>query len=202
MIINNGMREVLRLSEYAKRMGIHYKTAFLWWKSGKIDGAYKTASGSVMVPAETDNGVVEKVVVYARVSSYSKKSDLDRQVVRCMDYCASRGYSVSAVYKEIASGMNDNRKILNKLFAANPTVVVIDNKDRLTRFGFNYISTLLGKLGCRIEVLNPNMDDEQDLMKDMIAIVTSFCCRLYGARRGQNRAAAVKGVLSEKVAVD
>ena len=64
-------------------------------------------------------------------------------------------------------------------------LIVIENKDRLTRFGFNYLKKLLESQGTLIEVINPNDNDEQDLIKDMISIVTSFCCRLYWLRRAK-----------------
>ena len=65
-------------------------------------------------------------------------------------------------------------------------------KDRLTRFGFEYIRRIGEKHGMKVEVMHPNDNDEEDLMKDMIAIVTSFCCRLYGLRRGHNKANKIK----------
>jgi predicted site-specific integrase-resolvase len=92
--------------------------------------------------------------------------------------------------------MNDNRPRFWKMLGTDPTVVVVEHKDRLTRFGFRYIEGLLAKQGCKVEVLNRDAVDEQDIMKDMVAIVTSFCCRLYGARRGQNKARAAKELLA------
>lgn len=197
------MREIIKLSSYAKRMNIHYQTAFLWWKSGKIKGAFKTESGSVMVEILPDsNDVVNRIVIYARVSSHTKKDDLDRQVQRCLDYCSSKGYYVEKIYKEIASGMNDNRPKFWDMLNSSPTKIVVENKDRLTRFGFNYIDRLMDKLGCKVELLNSNSDDEQDIMKDMISIITSFCCRLYGARRGQNKVKSIKNTLNVKNTIE
>ena len=191
------MKEIIKLSTYAKRMNIHYQTSFLWWKAGRIPGAFKTDSGSVMVEITPDTiPIVERVVVYARVSSHPKKDDLDRQVQRCLDYCSSKGYFVEKIYKEIASGMNDNRPKFWDMLNSSPTKIIVENKDRLTRFGFNYIDRLMTKLDCKVELLNSNTDDEQDLMKDMIAIITSFCCRLYGARRGQNKVKTIKATLN------
>jgi len=74
---------------------------------------------------------------------------------------------------------------------AKPTRILIEYKDRLTRFGFNYFETLLPKIGCELVVINKETEDKQDLMKDLIAIITSFCCRLYGLRRGKNKAKKV-----------
>lgn len=65
-----------------------------------------------------------------------------------------------------------------------PRKLIVEHKDRLTRFGFNYLELLLAKLGCEVVVINRDAEEEAGLIKDMIAIVTSFCCRLYGMRRG------------------
>lgn len=85
--------------------------------------------------------------------------------------------------------MNDNRKEFWKMLDSKPTTIVIENKDRLTRFGFKYIENLCG---AEIIVLNPEDDNEKDLFRDLISVITSFCCRLYGLRRGANRAKKIK----------
>ena len=83
--------------------------------------------------------------------------------------------------------MNDNRRELNKVFDELPNknfTIIIENKDRLTRFGFNYIKRFVEQMGSKINVINVNDDDQVDLIKDLVSIITSFCCRLYGLRRG------------------
>lgn len=94
--------------------------------------------------------------------------------------------------------MNDNRPKLWEMLSSEPTTIICENKDRLTRFGFNYIERLLSKGGCSIDVMYPNENNETDIIKDMIAIVTSFCCRLYGARRGHNKARKMKEVFNSE----
>jgi predicted site-specific integrase-resolvase len=130
--------------------------------------------------------------VYARVSSYPKKSDLDRQAQRCEDFCRSHGWEIRKVVKEIASGMNDSRPKLMKLLDGKPRRLVVEHKDRLTRFGFGYFEKLLPMLGCELVVINRDSEERDDLMKDLVAIITSFCCRLYGLRRGQSKAKQIK----------
>ena len=187
----------MKLSDWAKKQGIHYNTAYNWFNAGKMPvESYKTKTGTIMVnDVISSDSLPNKVVIYARVSSNDKKLDLERQVKRCEDFCVAKGYSVDLVFKEIASGMNDKRKKFWKMVDSSPTVIVVENKDRLTRFGFEYIEKLLGKNKTKIEVINRDMVEENDLMKDMIAIVTSFCCRLYGARRGQNKAKIITQTL-------
>jgi len=189
----------MKLSDWAKKQGIHYNTAYRWFCEGNLPvKAYKTKTNTIMVEEDNFNINKEKVAIYCRVSSYDKKNDLLRQVERCEEFCRAKGYSISKVYKEVASGMNDNRKKFWKMIDDNNTIVVVENKDRLTRFGFNYIEKLGNKCGIKLEVINQDHEDETDLIKDMIAIVTSFCCRLYGARRGQNKAKRVKEVIHDK----
>lgn len=93
-------------------------------------------------------------------------------------------FNVIDSYKEIASGMNDNRTILNKILQRNDwDVLLVENKDRLTRFGFNYIKTLLETQGKKILVVNNTDDNKEDLMKDLVSVIYSFSARMYGLRR-------------------
>lgn len=86
--------------------------------------------------------------------------------------------------KEIGSGINDSRpKLLKLLTDPTITVIVVEHKDRLTRFGFNYLEQLLAMQGRRIEVINLAENGKEDLIQDFVSIVTSFCARLYGQRR-------------------
>lgn len=197
------MKRQLRLSEYAKKMGVCYKTAHNWWKDGKLPNAYATETGSIFVKDTDDVDEIKqipkesRVVVYTRVSNQSRKDELQYQIKRCLDFCAANGYAVCDTYHEIASGMNDSRKKLWEMINSKPTMIVIENKDRLTRFGFRYLNDLLLNQNCKIVVINDNDNDEQDLMKDMISIVTSFCCRLYGLRRTKNRIDKIKSLVSD-----
>ena len=88
--------------------------------------------------------------------------------------------------------MNDNRKMINKIFQNPPKNLVVLYKDRLTRFGFNYIKEALFSKGCNLIIINENNSESEDLLKDFVAVITSFCCRLYGARRGQSKALKLK----------
>lgn len=93
--------------------------------------------------------------------------------------------------------MNDSRVQLWKMIGYKPTKIIIENKDRLTRFGFEYLKRLLSKQGTEIICMNNDSSEEDDLMKDMIAIATSFCCRLYGMRRGKNKSIKIKEVIDD-----
>ena len=183
----------MKLSEWAKLQGVHYQTAWRWWKAGKLPvSATQMPSGTVIIDTTTST---KKVVIYSRVSSLAKKADLERQIKRCEDFCVANGYQIDKIYKEIASGMNDNRKQLNKLFDANPSTIIVEHRDRLTRFGFNYIEKLLLKANCNIIVINRDAIQEDDLMKDLVAIITSFCCRLYGLSKSTNKIKKLKEII-------
>lgn len=188
----------MKLSDWARKQGIHYNTAYRWFKEGKLPvKSYQTQTNTIMVE-ENQTNLPKKVAIYCRVSSYDKNDDLLRQARRCEEYCHNKGYSISKVYKEIASGMNDKRNKFWKMVDDENTLIVCENKDRLTRFGFNYIERLGRKCGISVEVINQDKENEPDLIKDMIAVMTSFCCRLYGARRGQNKSKKMKEVIHDQ----
>ena len=174
----------MKLSQYAKQQGISYSTALRWWHQGVIRG-YQAPSGTIIVDAEAKPPArEEKVVIYARVSSAEHKETLERQVERLVQYCTVRGYQVAQVVKEIASSVNDSRpKLLALLKDPLATRIVVEHKDRLTRFGFRYLETLLEVQGRTIEVVNMGENDKEDLIADLVAIVYSFTARLYGQRR-------------------
>lgn len=187
----------MRLSTYAKKMGVSYKTAFRWWKAGKLD-AYQLDTGTVIVRDETPlPETATGIALYARVSTAGQKADLERQVERLKTYAASKGYQVSKVIQEIASGMNDNRpKLLKLLTDASIGVIVVEHQDRLTRFGATYIEQLMQMQGRRIEVMFPS-DTNHDLVDDFIAVITSMASRIYGRRHSKERAEKIKSCVEQ-----
>jgi len=179
-----------KLSKYARDNGINYRTAWNYFNKGLINGAFKNDMGTILVPViekkpELTNN---KAAVYARVSSNDRKQSLIEQLERLNNYSVNSGYQVVHSVKEIGSGMNDNRQKLSKLLNQDDwNVLVVENKDRLTRFGFNYLKLLLEKQGKTIEVVNQAEDDKQDLMADLISVIYSFSARMYGLRRKKNK---------------
>ena len=150
-------------------------------------------SGTIIVHDDDAESTTEKYVVYARVSSPNKRDDLKRQADEVEKAVIASGNVVSKVVTEIASGMNDNRpKLMKILNDESVTHLVVRNKDRLTRFGFNYIESLLEMQKRHVVVLNRETEDEKDLFDDLVSIVTSFCARLYGKRRGGQKAKMIK----------
>lgn len=172
----------MKLSQYAKIHSIGYRAAWNRFKAGKIPGARHSDAGAIVVP-EPQDARPECTAVYARVSSSENKSNLKTQSRRIQDFCAAKGWVVHTVVEECGSGLNDDRKKLLRLLKdRSVTRIVVEHKDRLTRFGYNYIKTLWpGEL----VVINETTDDEQDLMQDFVSLVTSFTARLYGRRRSR-----------------
>ena len=173
----------MKLSAYAKRLGISYQTAWRLFKDGKLN-AYKLPTGTVIVREEETQGADQSVAVYCRVSSSENKTNLESQKQRLLDYCAAKGYKVSRVVTEVGSGINDTRKQwLSLLQDRTVRIIVVEHKDRFTRFGFTGYKTLLNTDGRDIEVVNEADNGKEDLLQDLVSIITSFCARLYGQRR-------------------
>lgn len=179
----------IKLSEYAKNNCVTYKTAHNRFKSGKIIGAIRDDTGHILVPVNNPiNDNDNKCIIYARVSSNTQKKDLYKQTERLKSFAAAKGYNIVGVKSEIASGMNDSRKALTNILQRDDWgVLLVENKDRLTRFGFNYLKVLLEKSDKKIEVMNLNDNEKTDLMADLISIIYSFSARIYGLRRRKKR---------------
>ncbi|MHA1710533.1 MAG: IS607 family transposase [Candidatus Freyarchaeota archaeon] len=186
---------LLPLREACRRLGIHFVTLKRWIYSGKIR-AVKTPTGRWMIPESEIEGIIGgkgevrevRAVIYARVSSSDQKSDLERQVEYLTQYCTAKGYRVVDVLSDVASGLKANRRGLMKLFNyvvnKQVDVVVITYKDRLTRFGFEYLEFFFKQYGVRIEAVygEEPKDAYQELVEDLLAIVTFFAGKLYGVR--------------------
>ena len=177
----------MKLSQYAKKVGVSYRTVWRWYRDGKIS-SYQMPTGTIIITEDETQSPSEKVAIYARVSSSEHKSNLETQADRLAAYCSAKGWQVHQVVKEVGSGINDSRDKLLKLLAdTSITIIAIEHKDRLTRFDFNYISTLLESQERRIEVVNLADNDRDDLLQDLTSIIYSFCVRLYGQRRAKRK---------------
>jgi putative resolvase len=149
-------------------------------------------TSTIVITEDEQPPPVEKVAIYARVSSSEHKNNLESQADRLIGYCAAKGWQVSIVLKEIGSGVNDSRNKFLKLLAdTSITTIVVEHKDRFTRFGFNSISTLLESQGRRIEVVNLADNGTEDLLGDLTSIIYSFCARLYGLRFAKRKTEAI-----------
>jgi predicted site-specific integrase-resolvase len=99
-------------------------------------------------------------------------------------FCAAKGWQVAKVVKECGGGVNDQRPPFLALRAdTSVSHIVVDHQDRCSRFGVAYLQTLLRTQGRELVIINEAEADQEDLLHDFVAIITSFCARLYGRRR-------------------
>ncbi|MDQ7026088.1 MAG: IS607 family transposase [Anaerolineae bacterium] len=120
-----------------------------------------------------------------------------RQLNRLRDFAASQGLQIAVEISEIASGLNDKRPKLNRLLADSSIgIIVVENKDRLTRFGFNYIQALLQNQNRQVLLLNET-DTKNELVDDFISIINSMCARIYGRRSAKRKAQKVRDCIEQ-----
>lgn len=179
----------MKLTDYARELGVTRQTANRWFHEGKIPGAYQLDTGTIIVP----NNIFEshkknqgKTIIYARVSSSEqRKTNLETQAQRLIDFSIANGWQIDEVIKEVGSGLNDERPKLTKILTSDEPIkrIVVEHKDRLSRFGFNYIEILAKTKNFEIIVVNQVDSDKEDLIQDFISIITSFCARIYSKRR-------------------
>jgi putative resolvase len=161
--------------------------------------AVRTATGTILVQVPAGDVASGRTVLYARVSSHDQRADLDGQVARLTTWATGRGVAVDQVVIEVGSAMNGKRRKLARLLAdATATTVVVEHRDRLARFGVEHLEAALGAQGRRIVVVDPGEVDD-DLIRDMTEVLTSFCARLYGRRGARNRAVKALGCAKNDV---
>ena len=183
---------MIRLKQYAKSININYQTAYRHWNKGLIKGV-KLDTGTILVePFIVEEKQPEKqintnrVALYARVSSSENKDNLERQLERIRDYSAAKGYTITEEVKEIGSGINANRRNLLRLLKKDTyDIIVVEHKDRFSRFGVEIIEELLKQLGKKIEYINTTENQKEDITQDLISIITSFSAKIYGQRRSK-----------------
>jgi len=193
----------MKLSEWAKKVGISYRRAWQMFKDGKLPNAIQLPTGTIIVLEEEKGNISispSSAVIYVRVSSHENKDNLERQAERLKEYAIAKGYQIVDIVKEIGSGVNDTRpKLIKLLKRKDYKVLIVEHKDRLTRFGFNYLQLLAEEQGKRIEVVNLAEDEKEDLIQDFVAVIYSFSAKLYGLRRAKRKTEEiVKQIVEEK----
>lgn len=162
----------MKLPDYAKAIGISYTTAWRWWKANKLPHpARQTESGLIIVdylPQSPSNQAKKnRVAIYSRVSSSENKDNLNRQSERLSEYAIVNGYQIVKNVKEVGSGLNDHRKQLEALLRQDDyDILLVEHKDRLARFGTNYLEVLLLRLGVKLEIVNLVENGKNELMQD------------------------------------
>jgi predicted site-specific integrase-resolvase len=184
-----------RIGEFAERIGRSVSTVRRWESEGRI-AVKRTTSGqryfddtdvrTVLQPGF--NAATRRTVVYCRVSSPGQKDDLASQITSMEQFCLARGLAVDEWISEIGGGMNLRRTkflaVMDAIESGDIGILVVAHKDRLARFGFDYIEHVADRNGCQIIVANQeSLSPQQELVEDLLAIVHTFSCRLYGLRR-------------------
>lgn len=194
----------MKLSQWAKNKGVTYGTALRWIKEGKFPDPYIQLETGTIIIEEIKPEIQKydkKYVLYGRVSSASRKEDLHRQMERLRLFSSSCGITIHDEISEIASGMNDRRPKLLKLLQDKDVNIIVEHKDRLTRFGFNYIKTMMESENREIIVMN-NTEEKMDIVQDFVDIITSMCSRIYGTRSGTNKKNKFLECIEEKTEED
>ena len=183
-----------RISEFAKKLGRSVQTIRRWEAEGKLvakrlpsghryfdDSDVRLMLGSGAPPQRC-------VIVYCRVSSAGQKDDLASQVSAMESFCLGSGVAVDEWVTEIGGGMNFKRKgflkIIDRMQQGEVSKILVAHKDRLMRFGFDLFAHIAQQSGCEIVVVNQeSLSPQQEMVEDLMAIVHTFSCRLYGLRK-------------------
>ncbi len=188
MVVKEKLYTVKRASEI---LGVHPKTIQKWDREGKIK-VIRTPGGRRRIPEseikrllgmKEENGLI---IGYARVSSHTQKDDLERQIEAIREYARERGWQVQ-ILKDIGSGLNENRKNYRKLLESvakgEVSKVIITHPDRLTRFGFKTLEFFFQQYGAEIITIHErDKTPREELIEDLITIISHFAGKLYGAR--------------------
>ncbi len=187
----------MKLSVWAKENGVSYRAALNWFHAGTLPvPARQLATGTILVdPPIKETGVV---VAYCRVSSHDQKADLERQAGRVLTMSTERGIRIDWTVTEIGSGLNGRRTKLRKVLA-DPKVstIVVEHRDRLARFGVEYLEAALSAHGPTVVILD-DAELRDDLARDLTEVLTSMCARLYGRRSAVRRAAAAVSAIENE----
>ncbi|ACX51439.1 Resolvase domain protein [Ammonifex degensii KC4] len=201
------------IREAAEALGVSVSTLRLWDKKG-ILVPLRTPTGKRRYTEEMIQRALglkklrsepRKVVLYARVSSKAQEPDLENQVAYLKEFAAGRGLCVDEIITDVGSALNWHRKGLMKLcdlvLRGEVKTVVVAYKDRLARFGFEFLEKLFARFGCELVVVNRAEDasSAQELAEDLVSIVQHFAARLYGQRtyRARKLVKKVKEALAD-----
>lgn len=197
------MSKLLTIKQTAEYLNVSTDTLRKWDKSGKLV-PLTTSGGHRRYQQEqldeyigiTKESVETSVLVatYSRVSSHEQKQkgDLDRQSQRLSEYCAKKKLNVGYIIKDVGSGLSDTRngfvKVTNLVIDKKITKLIIEHRDRLTRFQYNFIEKMFNSYGVEIIHIEKNdVSEQEDLVTDIISLMASFSGKLYGRRSAERR---------------
>ena len=179
---------VVNLADWAASVGVNRHTAYRWFREGTLPVPAQRVGRLIVVKTTAVSASAAGVVVYARVSSDDRRADLDRQVARLTAWASAQDLPVGQVVCEVGSGLTGRRPRLRRILSdPDAKVIVVEHRDRLARFGVEQLEAALSAQGRRIVLADPG-ETTDDLVRDMIEVLTSMCARLYGRRGARNRA--------------
>ena len=199
-------QKLLSISKAADLLGVHISTLRRWETEGKIKviKTYGNHRRYRLIDIQKFCGEQEerqtssddiRVASYCRVSSHEQKQngDLERQIGRVLTYCAKKNYHVVKAFEEVGSGMCDTRSKLQQLFKLvsekKIDKVIVEHKDRLTRFNFEFLNQFFASHDVEIEWIDDILTKsfENELVEDMLSLISSFSSKIYGKRGAELR---------------
>lgn len=189
---------MIKPKEMAKRLGITVQTLRNWDNNGKLK-AHRTPTNRRYYTEDQyqaytglQNSTKRLNVLYARVSTYGQKDDLQNQLAFIRQYANAKGIIIDQEFTDIDSGLNYKRKkwnkLLNLVMQDKIGQIFITYQDRFVRFGFDWFDNLCKQHGTKIIIINnPHTSPDQELVSDLISIIQVFSCRLYGLRKYKNK---------------
>ena len=202
------MEKYYAVGETAQKIGVTTQTLRDWDKTGKLKPHHVAKSGFRYYSQEQINqiigkhgGTVEKKVIgYCRVSSPKQKDDLERQIDNVKTYLITQGQPFEII-SDIGSGINYSKKGLQELIQLITTnqvsKIVVLHKDRLLRFGYELIEYIASLYDCKIEIIdNTEKTEQQELVDDLVQIITAFSCRLH-SKSAKNTREIIKELADE-----
>jgi putative resolvase len=197
--------QLLKIGDVATLLGVTTQTLRNWTNSGYMDTVigkgghrrFRRSEVERLMELKEREDNIKKCLLYCRVSTSIQKENLKRQIERLTSFALSNGFIIEGIYKDIASGMNFKRQGLLKLLEYCQkhyiNMVIIEYKDRLARFGVDLLKEFLRSFGTELLIVNTiDSDYKQEIIDDMIAIIIHFSSRLYGKRKGKNKANKIK----------
>lgn len=189
----NTMTKRLKLTEYAKIMGVTRQTALRWFQEGTLPHPATRVSPRIVIVEVPDDftGVnipehtTGKTVAYCRVSTQKQKDGLKNQRLAILEYANDHNITIHETVEEIGSGFNENRRKLNSILA-DPSIqtIIVEHNDRLTRSNFKIIESVLKAQNRNIITVN-TQDNEDDLVQEITDFMVSVCGKIYGKRGAQ-----------------
>ncbi|MGI6427231.1 MAG: IS607 family transposase [Natronincolaceae bacterium] len=205
------MEKMISISKASKILGVDIRTLQRWDNDGKLK-AYRTLGGhrryklseiESLISDSIKENTKKNVFIYCRVST-EKQADsgnLERQKDRLVRYCNDKQYNIIHIFEEIAGGLNDKRRELTKMLKRLNEIntIIIEYPDRLARFGYNYIVEFCNSLNINIEAVEQNkeLEPDEEMVNDLISIVTCFSSKLYGSRGAEIAKQNIENTIKE-----